>query len=143
MIIENCPSCGGTHYGSLKCPFTPLPCVVCGTPTFMACSDCAIEGKGAIHICDHRPCREEHDRQNPQHPVAQPVSEIEAQKERAFRAAFANGDEISVYGPVSTSVMRWGIDRGYAERVGDTTTYRVTGAGRAALTSQERESGTS
>lgn len=62
------------------------------------------------------------------------MSEVERQKETAFRAAFANGGtEISVYGPVSTSVMQWGVDRGYAERVGETTTYRVTAAGRAAL----------
>jgi hypothetical protein len=23
MVIENCPNCGGTHYGSYACPFLP------------------------------------------------------------------------------------------------------------------------
>jgi hypothetical protein len=69
IAVGDCPNCGGTHFGSFKCPFTTLPCVVCGIPTISACSDCAIEGKGSVHVCKNTACRDEHERQNPQHPV--------------------------------------------------------------------------
>jgi hypothetical protein len=26
MTIENCPNCGGTHFGSFKCPYIKEPC---------------------------------------------------------------------------------------------------------------------
>jgi hypothetical protein len=65
-------------------------------------------------------------------------NKVEQQKETAFRAAFARGDEINVYGPISVSVMRWGIDRGYAERVGDTSVYRITDSGRRAVSAGMR-----
>lgn len=64
MTIENCPNCGGTHFGSYKCPFIKAPCIVCGEPTVLACSDCAIEsgGKNSIHICSKSKCRDEHEK---------------------------------------------------------------------------------
>lgn len=68
-VVENCPNCGGTHIGHRDCPFTLAKCVVCDTPTVWACSDCAIEGKRSVHVCNHDPCRREHERLNPQHPV--------------------------------------------------------------------------
>lgn len=63
MTIENCSVCGGTHTGSNKCPFISEPCVVCGTATILACSDCAIDswGKNPVHICDNPKCRDEHE----------------------------------------------------------------------------------
>ena len=41
MVIRNCPNCGGEHWGSTKCPYIELPCVVCGKATVMACADCS------------------------------------------------------------------------------------------------------
>jgi hypothetical protein len=63
MSIVGCPTCGGDHYGSNKCPFIEAPCVVCGKPTILACSDCAIEsgGKDAVHVCSDEECRGEHE----------------------------------------------------------------------------------
>lgn len=63
MTIINCPNCGGTHYGSLKCPYTKEPCVICGDMTVLACSDCAIDsgGKEAVHVCEKRECRDKHE----------------------------------------------------------------------------------
>jgi hypothetical protein len=74
MTIVNCENCGGTHIGTFKCPFTLASCVICGTPTIYACSDCAIEGKGSVHVCQHDPCRIEHERLNPQHPKANAIT---------------------------------------------------------------------
>lgn len=69
--MATCATCGGEHFPDTgRCPFTLAPCVVCGTPTIWACSDCAIEGKGSVHICNHEPCRDQHEHENPQHPVA-------------------------------------------------------------------------
>lgn len=70
MTIISCPSCGGDHFGSNKCPFIELPCSVCGNMTVLACSDCAIESGGTrpVHVCAHSQCRDEHERLNPQHP---------------------------------------------------------------------------
>ncbi len=58
------------HFGSHKCPFIEEPCSVCGEPTVLACSDCAIEtgGKNPVHVCYRVVCRDEHERRNPQHP---------------------------------------------------------------------------
>lgn len=48
------------------------------------------------------------------------TTEIEAQKEAAFRGAFSEGTlQIGVSGPISLSVMQWGVDRGYVRAVGD------------------------
>ena len=63
MNIQNCPRCGGTHYGSVECPFKLTPCVVCGADTIMACSDCAIDsgGKTSVHVCGKSECRDAHE----------------------------------------------------------------------------------
>jgi hypothetical protein len=61
VTIENCPNCGGTHYGSVTCPYIEKPCVVCGEGTILACSDCAIDGRGSVHVCKKAACRLEHD----------------------------------------------------------------------------------
>lgn len=86
MTIKDCPNCGGTHFGTFECPFTSAPCVVCSAPTVMACSDCAIEGKGSVHICARSECRDEHERQNQQHAASRPrlytLDEIEAERAR-------------------------------------------------------------
>jgi hypothetical protein len=64
MTIKDCPHCGGTHYGSIRCPQTSYPCSVCGDPTALACSDCAIDSGGnkTVHICGKKECRLEHDK---------------------------------------------------------------------------------
>jgi hypothetical protein len=61
MTIENCPKCGGTHFGSHECPYIDAPCVVCGERTVLACSDCAIDASESIHVCGNRRCREQHE----------------------------------------------------------------------------------
>lgn len=63
MAILNCSYCGGTHYGSNNCPFIPAPCIICGTETVMACSDCAIDsgGKNSVHVCNDTDCRDKHE----------------------------------------------------------------------------------
>ena len=63
MTIIACPNCGGTHYGSLRCPYIKAPCVVCGDETIDACSDCAINsgGRESVHVCGKRECRLQHD----------------------------------------------------------------------------------
>lgn len=65
MTIRDCPTCGGTHFGSHKCPFIEAPCVVCGEMTIMACSDCAIDsgGKERVHVCGKSTCRDAHENQ--------------------------------------------------------------------------------
>lgn len=65
MTIQNCSNCGGTHYGSLKCPYGPKgPCVECGTDTIWACADCAIDlgGGSKVPLCDEPACRDAHER---------------------------------------------------------------------------------
>jgi hypothetical protein len=66
MKIENCSVCGGTHYGSYKCPYIVAPCAECGCDTIMACSDCGIDfgGKVSIHVCEKRNCRDDHERKH-------------------------------------------------------------------------------
>lgn len=63
MTIQNCPDCGGTHFGSNKCPFIKAPCCVCDDPTILACSDCGIDsgGKTSVHVCVKDSCRDEHE----------------------------------------------------------------------------------
>jgi hypothetical protein len=63
MTIQNCPNCGGTHFGSFKCPYIKEPCSVCGELTIMACSDCAIDsgGKKSVHVCQKSECRDKHE----------------------------------------------------------------------------------
>jgi len=60
----NCHVCGGEHWGSYKCPYIEAPCVVCGTPTIVACADCGINsgGKESVHVCDKSECRHTHER---------------------------------------------------------------------------------
>jgi len=62
--VENCPDCGGTHFGSHACPYIKAPCIVCGAETVWACSDCAIDaaGKRSTHICKKTECRDVHER---------------------------------------------------------------------------------
>jgi hypothetical protein len=63
MTIQNCPTCGGTHFGSNVCPFIPAPCAICGDETILACSDCAIDsgGKRSVHVCQKSECRKLHE----------------------------------------------------------------------------------
>ena len=61
MNIFNCPNCGGTHYGSVKCPYINEPCVVCGDGTILACSDCAIDYHRSVHVCKKPECRDAHE----------------------------------------------------------------------------------
>lgn len=66
MTIKDCSACGGTHYGSYKCPFL-VPCVVCGDETVMRCSDCSIDsgGRARIAVCTKSECRDEHEKIHP------------------------------------------------------------------------------
>jgi hypothetical protein len=61
MTIKNCSNCGGDHWGSTKCPYINSPCVVCGDGTILACSDCAIDGRGSVHVCKKSECRDQHE----------------------------------------------------------------------------------
>lgn len=61
MPVQNCPQCGGTHFGQNNCPFTSAACVVCGDATVMACSDCAIDTGQSVHVCGNRSCRLAHE----------------------------------------------------------------------------------
>lgn len=63
MTVENCPNCGGTHFGTYTCPYTSAPCVVCGDNTILACSDCAINSAGiqSVHVCGKEKCRNHHE----------------------------------------------------------------------------------
>lgn len=63
MTIQDCPKCGGTHFGSHKCPFIEEPCAVCGDLTVLACSDCAINsgGRTSVHVCAKPECRDKHE----------------------------------------------------------------------------------
>jgi hypothetical protein len=78
LTITNCPVCGGEHWGSYKCPYIEAPCVVCGTPTIVACADCAINsgGKESVHVCDKSECRHTHERLvHPPKPIAKPLDD--------------------------------------------------------------------
>lgn len=63
MTILNCPKCGGTHYGSVECPYISAPCVICGKETILACADCGIDsaGKVTVHICGNVACMRQHE----------------------------------------------------------------------------------
>lgn len=63
MTIKDCPNCGGDH-GSNVCPYTNEACVVCGTMTILACSDCAIETGRSVHVCAKSDCRDAHEMQH-------------------------------------------------------------------------------
>ena len=65
MTIKDCPTCGGTHYGVIKCPYILAPCVICGAPTIYACSDCAIDaaGRASVHVCSQSGCMDAHEAQ--------------------------------------------------------------------------------
>lgn len=63
--------------------------------------------------------------------------QLDQQQERALRAAFEGVTVISVYGATSTTVMQWGIERGYVERLGGSTLYRLTVTGRKAMVARE------
>ena len=69
--IRSCPTCGGDHFGSSVCPYTPAPCVICGDETIMACSDCAINsgGRNRVHVCNKTGCRDAHERAHPPAPA--------------------------------------------------------------------------
>lgn len=79
MTIRDCLNCGGTHFGSNKCPYLFAPCVVCGRETEMACADCAIDsgGKSKPHVCDRVECRDVHERDH----VARHAADTSAQTE--------------------------------------------------------------
>lgn len=66
--IENCENCGGTHYGSVDCPYLEKnmgqPCVICAERTSYCCSDCAIDGKGKVYVCIDDDCRSRHEKQH-------------------------------------------------------------------------------
>jgi hypothetical protein len=90
LSIVNCPNCGGTHYGSLRCPFQSAPCVVCKTPTIYACSDCAIDTAGTVrvHVCEKPDCQRKHEEL---HPESQPefISDITLEARKAQEVDFA------------------------------------------------------
>jgi hypothetical protein len=44
-----------------KDTYISKPCVICKTETILACSDCAIDGRGSIHICAKKECRDSHE----------------------------------------------------------------------------------
>ena len=50
----------GGEYGEVNA----APCVICGTMTVWACSDCAIDGKGRVHICVA--CQRDHEKEHPE-----------------------------------------------------------------------------
>jgi hypothetical protein len=80
MTIRNCPNCGGDHFGSNKCPYIKAPCVICGTSTILACSDCAIDsgGKNSVHVCNKTECRNEHEKLHPQNAIAEDIAALRA-----------------------------------------------------------------
>jgi hypothetical protein len=43
--------------------YISAPCVICGTPTILACSDCAIDSAGtkSVHVCKNPQCRDSHE----------------------------------------------------------------------------------
>jgi hypothetical protein len=57
-------------------------CSICGGDTDLCCSDCGIEsgGEKTVYVCSRSECRDEHERLNPQHPLAHrpTIDEIEA-----------------------------------------------------------------
>lgn len=57
-----CLNCGEpqAHFGQ-KCPYTKLPCVICGQPTIYACSDCQIDKHETVHVCAKIDCQEKHE----------------------------------------------------------------------------------
>ena len=63
-----CGNCGGRHFGSPKdyCPYIKAACVVCGEDTIYACSDCAIDGKGSVHVCVKVACQRKHEEIHPE-----------------------------------------------------------------------------
>jgi len=60
MTVTNCSNCGGIHYGVFECPYRSSPCVVCGSTTIWACSDCAIDGR-PTHVCERPVCQDAHE----------------------------------------------------------------------------------
>lgn len=40
------------------------PCSVCGQPTDLACSDCAIETGRTVHVCKRSECRDQHEKRH-------------------------------------------------------------------------------
>lgn len=61
MSVLVCPNCGGTHYGSHKCPYTKGVCVICGEETVFACADCRIDTGMTINVCSSTDCRDRHE----------------------------------------------------------------------------------
>lgn len=63
--VENCPNCGGTHFGSIDCPYLEKnmgePCEVCGERTNYCCADCRIDGAGKVYVCFRDACRTAHE----------------------------------------------------------------------------------
>lgn len=101
MTTLNCPNCGGTHYGSVKCPFIKEPCVVCGAPTVQACSDCAISsgGRSSAHVCDKPECMREHGKMHPS--IVLPTSAQEM-------IEFIRRPETTIL-----DLVRWIVERGF------------------------------
>lgn len=66
--VENCGNCGGTHYGSVDCPYLEKnmgePCIACGDLTSYCCSDCALDGAGKVYVCTDDDCRALHERKH-------------------------------------------------------------------------------
>jgi len=66
---QSCANCGGIHYGSPSgyCPYIKAACVVCGTLTIYACSDCAIDngGEKSVHVCEKVECQRKHEKLHP------------------------------------------------------------------------------
>lgn len=66
-----CPKCGGAHFGTGfdACPYTKSPCVICGTPTIYACSDCRIDTGKSVHVCGLAACQETHEASHNERPA--------------------------------------------------------------------------
>jgi len=68
MTITNCENCGGTHYGSIDCPYLEKnmgePCVICTVRTSYCCADCRIDGAGKVYVCVSDICRREHEKKH-------------------------------------------------------------------------------
>lgn len=98
--VENCSNCGGTHYGSVDCPYLEKnmgePCVSCGERTSYCCSDCAIDGKGKVYICTDDDCRTKHEKRHKGDQLS-PWPEQRPQRSEGDRARFA--EEMSAHLP--------------------------------------------
>jgi hypothetical protein len=109
MTIENCPTCGGTHYGSNKCPYIEAPCIVCSEPTVMACADCAINsgGRESVYVCKKPECRNQHEAAvHPPLSASEPAGAPSGEANTSYNAAAIAALESELIGPVEWQRMQ-------------------------------------